>query len=59
MVTTGISRRGWRSCEKAENSISGTMLNEFKRKGWGEEENWKGPRRLDGDLWVKERLRVQ
>ena len=37
-----FSLYSWRSCKKAENlisgdSISGTMLDEFKRKDWGEE----------------------
>ena len=39
-----FSLYSWRSCKKVENlisgdSISGTMLDEFKRKDWGEEKN--------------------
>ena len=29
------------SCEQAVNSISGAMLNEFRRKDWGEEKIWR------------------
>ena len=36
------SLRSCRSCEKTESSISGAMLNEFKRKDWGKEKNWRG-----------------
>ena len=45
----GGSLPSWRSCEKAEkfdevNSISGAILNEFKRKNWEEEKNRRGGR---------------
>ena len=47
-----FSLYSWRSCKKVENlisgdSISGTMLDEFKRKDWGEEKNWRGGGRED------------